>query len=140
MGNSAKECRDNIRNYVLDNGTSDTTSTKVSDNMQNISDVSDKLSSQLSPQKINLDGKELNKVTLQYTGISCGDVDTVVPGKNTEATFCMLKQNKKSEEMHDEKSKCVCAKDYVDFLDSLPFENDEVDEDDIDYYDSVINN
>ena len=93
MGNSPKECRDNIGNYVLDYGTSDTTSTKVSDNMQNISDVSDKLSSQLSPQKINLDGKQLNKVTLQYTGIVCGEVDTVVPGKNTEATFCMLKQN-----------------------------------------------
>ena len=46
----------------------------------------------------------------------------------------------KKEEIHDDESKCVCAKDYVDFLDSLPFENDDVDEDDIDYYDSVINN
>ena len=108
--------------------------------MQNSSDFSEKLCSELTPEKINLVEKDLNKVSLKYTSIVCEEVNTVVPNKNTESTFCMLKQNRKKKEIHDDESKCVCAKDYVDFLDSLPFETDDIDEDDIDYYDSVINN
>ena len=108
--------------------------------MENNTDYSDKISSKLSPEKTNLVTKELNKVSLQYTGIVCGEIDKVVPNEETESTFSILKQNVKKKEIHDDESKCVCAKDYVDFLDSLPFESDNIDEDDIDYYDSVINN
>ena len=68
---------------------------------------SDRLSSKLSTQKINLVEKDLNKVSLQYTGIRCEELDTVVRNKNTESTFSMLKQNIKKKEIHDDESKCL---------------------------------
>ena len=68
----------------------------------------------------------------------CHEINTYVPGETMESTFCDSKIGETKQHINSEVNSFAYAGDCVEFLDSLPFDNEEVDEDDIDYYDNVI--
>ena len=80
---------------------------------------------------------ELKKETYNYSSMYfkevCEDSD-----ETKESTFSVSGQNVKEQYLDVKEDKNVHASKYVEFLDSLPFEIDDLDEDDIEYYDSVI--
>ena len=54
-------------------------------------------------------------------------------------TFSTKQESEKKQDINSEENNISYAGDCVEFLDSLPFDSDELDEDDLDYYDKVIN-
>ena len=91
----------------------------------------DALTDAQRPSKMSTSGcgtilleEELKKGSSNYTGVVYHEINSVVPNKNTESIFSMLKENIRKQELHDDENKCVYGTDYVDFLDSLPFDSE----------------
>ena len=81
---------------------------------------------------------ELNSQTYKYSDMYCREVSDPSE-KNKESTFYTYDKSKEKENLGYDGGRNVHASEYVEFLDSLPFDDDEFDEDEIDYYDKVLN-
>ena len=129
--------------FVSDSKLPSTNSTKmkaINDIMENDALTDAQRHSNISSSGTILVEEELKKRSSKYAGVVCHEINTVVPTKNTESTFSMVKENVRRKKLHDDENICVYATDYVDFLDSLPFDSDDIDEEEIEYYDTVIDN
>ena len=82
--------------------------------------------------------KKPKKIKYIYSDNICREINTYVPEENVESTFYDTKEDENNQDIKPEVNHYAYAADCVEFLDTLPFDNDEVDEDDIDYYDNVI--
>ena len=73
-----------------------------------------------------------------YTDMLCRESNDSVPHKSNETTFFFENQGEQYQEISVDGNQFMNATDCVEFLDSLPFQNSDIDEEDIEYYDSII--
>ena len=128
-----------ISDYKLP-GTNSTKNESKKNIMENDTLTDAQRHSNMSSSGAILVEEELKKRSSKYAGVVCHEINTVVPTKNTESTFSIMKENVRRKKLYDDENICVYATDYVDFLDSLPFDSDDIDEEEIEYYDTVIDN
>ena len=63
---------------------------------------------------------------------------SVLLGK-MDTTFCREVEEEEEEELEVTKDNFLYASECVQILDQIPFQSDDIDDEDIDYYDSLIN-
>ena len=131
-----------------DSVTNEPSSTRKNNTMEKTAGLENEFKSTVSPYvlKKKVSGLtdshikyDLKHSTYNYPDLYCKEISEETNNKKEE-TFSVSDEKEEEQYLEQNENKTVYATECVQFLDSLPFQTEELDENEWDYYDSLINN